>query len=41
MQAGTDPRGRAAYRLSWPHRVVISVLASLLVLGSIAPVGIW
>jgi len=41
MQAGTDPRGRTAYRLSWPHRVVISVLASLLVLGSIAPVGIW
>jgi NADH-quinone oxidoreductase subunit N len=40
-QAGTDPRGRTAYRLSWPHRVVISVLASLLVLGSIAPVGIW
>jgi hypothetical protein len=27
--------------LSWPHRVVISVLAALLVLGSIAPIGIW
>lgn len=27
--------------LPWPHRVVVGVLAGALVLGSIAPVGIW
>ncbi|WP_109473981.1 NADH-quinone oxidoreductase subunit N [Ornithinimicrobium cavernae] len=36
-----EQAGSAAYAMPWSHRVLITALAALLLLGSIAPVGIF